>query len=132
MVLALVVATLLYGVQLNVSLLIVPAVLLCALMAISVGYGMALAIPNPILIGLITNTLIFVVLLFSPIVYPPSNLPDWLFTFHKLLPFYNMAMVIRAGLTVGLVSDLTRSFLVLGAWTAAGWAMTGWVIGRRR
>jgi ABC-2 type transport system permease protein len=132
MVLALVVATLLYGVQLNVSLLIVPAVLLCALMAISVGFGMALAIPNPILIGLITNTLIFVVLLFSPIVYPPSNLPDWLFTLHKFLPFYNMAVVIRAGLTVGLVSDLGRSFLVLGAWTAAGWAMTGWAIGRRR
>jgi ABC-2 type transport system permease protein len=132
MVLALVVATVLYGVQLNVSLLIVPAVLLCALMAISVGFGMALAIPNPILIGLITNTLIFVVLLFSPIVYPPSNLPDWLFTLHKVLPFYNMAVVIRAGLTVGLVSDLTRSFLVLGAWTVAGWAMTGWVIGRRR
>ena len=132
MVLALVVATLLYGVQLNVSLLIVPAVLLCALMAISVGFGMALAIPNPFLIGLISNTLIFVVLLFSPIVYPPSNLPDWLFTLHKVLPFYNMAVVIRAGLTVGLVSDLTRSFLVLGAWTAAGWAMTGWVIGRRR
>jgi ABC-2 type transport system permease protein len=132
MILALVVATVLYGVQLNVSLLIVPAVLLCALMAISVGFGMALAIPNPILIGLITNTLIFVVLLFSPIVYPPSNLPDWLFTLHKVLPFYNMAVVIRAGLTMGMVSDLTRSFLVLGAWTAAGWAMTGWVIGRRR
>jgi ABC-2 type transport system permease protein len=132
MVLALVVATLLYGVQLNVSLLIVPAVLLCALMAISVGFGMALAIPNPMVVGLITNSLIFVVLLFSPIVFPPSHLPDWLFTLHQFLPFYNMAVVIRAGLTVGLVSDLARSFLVLGAWTVAGWAMTGWVIGRRR
>jgi ABC-type uncharacterized transport system permease subunit len=64
-------------------------------------------------------------------VYPPSNLPDWLFTLHKALPFYNMAVVIRAGLTVGLVSDLTRSFVVLAAWTLAEWAMTGWGIGRR-
>jgi ABC-2 type transport system permease protein len=132
MVLSLVIATLLYGVQLSVSLLIVPAVMLCALMAISVGFGMALAIPNPMVVNLISNTLIFVVLLFSPIVYPPSHLPDWLFTVHQFLPFYNMAVVIRAGLTVGLVSDLAQSFLVLGAWTLAGWAMTAWVIGRRR
>jgi ABC-2 type transport system permease protein len=132
MVLSLVIATVVYSVQLSVSPVIVPAVLLCALMAISVGFGMALAIPNPMVVNLISNTLIFVVLLFSPIVYPPSHLPDWLFTLHQFLPFYNMAVVIRAGLTVGLVSDLTRSFLVLGAWTVAGWAMTGWVIGRRR
>jgi ABC-2 type transport system permease protein len=114
------------------GMVLVPAVLLCALMAISVGFGMALAIPNPMVVNLISNTLIFVVLLFSPIVYPPGHLPDWLFTVHQFLPFYNMAVVIRAGLTVGLVSDLTRSFIVLGAWTLAGWAMTGWVIGRRR
>jgi ABC-2 type transport system permease protein len=132
MVLSLVIATLVYGVQLSVSPLILPAVLLCALMAISVGFGMALAIPSPMVVNLIANSLIFVVLLFSPIVFPPSHLPDWLFTLHRFLPFYNMAVVIRAGLTVGLVSDLTRSFLVLGAWTVAGWAMTGWAIGRRR
>jgi ABC-2 type transport system permease protein len=83
-------------------------------------------------VSVITSALAFVVLLFSPIVYPPSHLPGWLCTIHQLLPFYNMAVVIRAGLSMGLVSDLTRSFLVLGAWTVAGWAMTGWVIGRRR
>ena len=132
MVVSLVVATLLYGVQLNVSLLIVPAVLLSALMAVSVGFGMALAIPNPMVVSVVTSALAFVVLLFSPIVYPPSHLPGWLFAIHQVLPFYNMAVVIRAGLSVGLVSDLTQAFAVLGAWTAAGWAMTGWVIGRRR
>lgn len=132
MVLSLVVVTLLYGVQLSVSLLIVPAVLLCALMAVSVGFGMALAISNPMVVSVITSALTFVVLLFSPIVYPPSHLPGWLFAVHQALPFYNMAVVIRAGLSVGLANDLTQSFLVLGAWTVAGWAMTGWGIGRRR
>jgi ABC-2 type transport system permease protein len=131
MVLSLVVATLLYGVQLSVSLLLVPAVLLSALMAVSVGFGMALAISNPMVVSVVTSALAFVVLLFSPIVYPPSHLPGWLFTVHQALPFYNMAVVIRAGLSVGLVSDLTRAFVVLGAWTVTGWAMTGWVVGRR-
>jgi ABC-type uncharacterized transport system permease subunit len=73
-----------------------------------------------------------IVLLFSPIVYPPSHLPGWLFAIHQVLPFYNLAVVIRAGLSVGLVSDLTQAFAVLAAWTVAGWAMTGRVIGRRR
>jgi ABC-2 type transport system permease protein len=131
-VLALAVASWRYGVRLEISPLIVPGVLLSALMAISVGFGMALAISNPLLINLITNALLFIVLLFSPIVFPPSHFPEWLLTVHQALPFYNMAEVIRAGLSVGLVTDLTRSYLILLAWTIAGWAMTAWVVGRRR
>jgi ABC-2 type transport system permease protein len=50
----------------------------------------------------------------------------------QALPFYNMAEVIRAGLSTGLVTDLTRSYLILAAWTAAGWAMTALVVGRRK
>jgi ABC-2 type transport system permease protein len=131
-VLALVVAALRYGVHLSVSLQLLPAALLCALMAISVGYGMALAISNPLLINLITNALIFVVLLFSPIVIPAGNFPAWLLAVDKALPFYNMAELIRAGLTQGLVADLTRSYLILLAWTVVGWAMTAWIVGRRK
>ncbi len=130
-VLALVVASWRYGIRLSPSPQIVPATLLCALMAVSVGFGMALAIRNPLLINLITNALIFVVLLFSPIVFPPSHFPAWLLTVDQALPFYNMAQVIRAGLTTGLVTDLTRCYLVLFGWTIAGWAMTAWVVGRR-
>jgi len=131
-VLALAVASWRYGVRLDISPLIVPGTVLCALMAISVGFGMALAISNPLLINLITNALMFVVLLFSPIVIPPGHFPGWLLTADRALPFYNMAEVIRAGLCTGLVTDLTRSYLILAAWTAAGWAMTAWVVGRRK
>ena len=128
---ALAVAAWRYGIHLSISPQLAPAVSLSALMAVSVGFGMALAIRNPLVTNLIANALIFVVLLFSPIVFPPANLPDWLFAVDRALPFYNMAEVIRAGLTTGLVTDLTRSYLVLLAWTAAGWLMTTWVVGRR-
>lgn len=131
-VLALAVASWRYGIGLDISPLIVPGTALCALMAISVGFGMALAISNPLIINLITNALIFVVLLFSPIVIPASHFPAWLLAADRALPFYNMAEVIRAGLSTGLVTDLTRSYLILAAWTAAGWAMTAWVVGRRK
>lgn len=131
-VLALAVASWRYGIGLDISPLIVPGTVLCALMAISVGFGMALAISNPLIINLITNALIFVVLLFSPIVIPASHFPAWLLAADRALPFYNMAEVIRAGLSTGLVTDLTRSYLILAAWTAAGWAITAWVVGRRK
>ena len=131
MVLALIISAFRYRIRLSVSPEIGPAVLLCALMAISVGYGMAVAIPRPAITNLITNALTFVVLLFSPIVFPLSQLPGWLAAIHRALPFYNMAVVIRAGLTRGVVSGLTVSFLVLLAWTAAGWALTGWMVSRR-
>jgi ABC-2 type transport system permease protein len=129
---ALLVAAWRYDVPLSVSPLLIPAVLLCALMAITVGYGMSLAIPNPMVTDVVTNALMFVVLLFSPIVYPASQLPVWLATLHYFLPFYNMAVVIRAGLTSGVVAHVATSFLVLAAWTAAGAAATAWVVGRRR
>lgn len=130
-VLALVVASWRYGIHLTISAQIVPGIALCALMAVSVGFGMALVISDPLVTNLITNALVFVVLLFSPIVFPIGNLPAWLAAVDRALPFYNMAEIIRAGLTSGLVTDLARAYLILLAWTAAGWVMTALVIGRR-
>jgi ABC-2 type transport system permease protein len=131
-VLALVVAAWRYDVHLSISPLLVPAVVLCALMATTVGYGMALAISNPVVTNVVANALMFVVLLFSPIVFPASQLPAWLAEVHYVLPFYNMAVVIRAGLTSGVVANVATSFAVLAAWTVAGCAATAWVVGRRR
>jgi ABC-2 type transport system permease protein len=130
-VLALLVATWRYGIHLSLSPLLIPGVLLCALMSVTVGYGLALAIRNPLVTNVIVNALIFVVLLFSPIVYPASQLPGWLYDVHRVLPFESMATVIRAGLTTGLATDVGTAFLVLGAWTVAGCAVTAWVVGRR-
>jgi hypothetical protein len=63
---------------------------------------------------------------------PPTHLPGWLLHLQQVLPFYNMAVVIRAGLTTGLVDHVATSYLVLAGWTVAGPAATGWAIGRRR
>jgi ABC-2 type transport system permease protein len=120
-----------YSVHLSFSPVLVPAVLLCAVMAVTVGYGLALAIRNPMVVNVLVNALIFVVLLFSPIVYPASQLPGWLYDVQRVLPFYAMATVIRAGLTSGLATQVALSFLILGAWTVAGCLATAWVVGRR-
>jgi ABC-2 type transport system permease protein len=120
-----------YDVQLAVSWMVLPAFLLTSLMCASVGLGMAHAIKNPVITNLITNVLIFIVLLFSPISFPKSQFPQWLADVHEVLPFYHMANVIRASLTHGLVSDVWVSYAVLAGWTLAGWVATAWVVGRR-
>lgn len=129
--LALLVAVWRYGAHLAPSPLLAPAAGICALMSVTVGYGLALAISGPLVMNLVVNALVFFVLLFSPIVYPASQLPGWLYAVHRALPFYNMAAVIRAGLTTGVVSQVTTSFVVLAAWTVASCAATAWVVGRR-
>lgn len=120
-----------YGIDLQVSWLIVPAVLLTALMCASVGFGMAHAIENPVVINFIANMIIFFVLLFSPIIVPIAQFPDWLASIHRVLPFYHMAQVIRDALSNGFVTDVGTSYLVLGVWTLGGWMATAWVVGRR-
>jgi len=51
---------------------------------------------------------------------------------HRVLPFWHMSVVIRAGLTEGLVTtSVARSYVALGAWTVVSWLIAGWVVGRR-
>jgi ABC-2 type transport system permease protein len=131
MAVALVVASLRYDLDLAVSPAIAPAVFLTLLAGTLVGYALAHAIPNPMVTQLATQILIFVILGFSPINYPIDQLPDWFAAIHRGLPFHHMAVVVRDGLTVGLVTDVATSYLVLAAWTAGAAALAAWVLGRR-
>jgi ABC-2 type transport system permease protein len=121
-----------YGVTLHVSPLIVPAVLLTSLMAASVGAAIGHGVRDPMATSLIGNLIIFVVLLYTPVAFPPAQFPAWLVHLQQALPFYNMAIVLRGSLIAGLVTDLARSYAILGAWTLAGLAFAGWMCSRRR
>jgi ABC-2 type transport system permease protein len=125
------VATWRYDVALRPTWAFAGAVVLTALMTSSVGYGLGHAIKNPLLINLIGNLTIFFVLLFSPIVYPPEQLPGWLQAIHQVLPFQHMAATLRAGLTDGMITDVTGSYAVLVAWTVGAWALAAAIVGRR-
>jgi ABC-2 type transport system permease protein len=50
---------------------------------------------------------------------------------NEWLPFHHMAVVMRAGLTENLVTDVGRSYGVLAVYTLASSAVAAWVIGRR-
>jgi ABC-2 type transport system permease protein len=131
MLVALGVALLRYDLDLHVSPAIVPAVLLTLLTGTMIGYALAHALGNPMLIAAITQLFIFVILGFSPINFPADQLPGWLAALHRWLPLAPMADTVRAGLTVGVVEDVTRSYLVLGAWAAASVGATAAILRRR-
>jgi ABC-2 type transport system permease protein len=131
MVAALVVSDWRYDLALEVSWTVIPAVLLTIGTATMVGYAFAHAIPKPMVTQMITQLLIFVILGFSPINFPPENLPDWLVSVNQWLPFQHMAAVIRDSLTSGLVEDVVGSYVMLGAYAVASALVSAWVIGRR-
>jgi ABC-2 type transport system permease protein len=130
MAMALLIAGWRFGFQLQVSPTVIPAVLLTLVSATSIGFALAHAIDPPMVTSLVTNVLIFVILLFSPISFPADRLPVWLSTLHQGLPFEHAANLVRAGLTGG-AGDQTGSFAVLAAWAIASWLVTALVIGRR-
>jgi ABC-2 type transport system permease protein len=129
---ALVVADLRYDIGLDLAWSIVPAVALVSVMAISVGFAVGHGVRDPRVTNLITNILVFAVLLFSPIVVPIEQFPEWLAGLHRALPFYHMAQVLRGSLSDGLVSGVAASYLILMAWTVGSWAAAAWSLRRQR
>jgi len=131
-VLALIVANLRYDIDLVISIAILPGALLTLYTATMLGYAIAHSIKQPMLINLITQVTIFALTGFSPVNFPKEQLPGWLAGLNEVLPLLHMANVMRAGLTQGIVTGLTRSYVVLGLWAVAATVVTGWVLGRRQ
>jgi ABC-2 type transport system permease protein len=124
------VASLRFDLDLDISPLVVPALLLVALTCISVGYAIAYTIPV-MMVQVVTNLLLFFALLFSPINFPAERLPAWLATAHAYLPFASMAQAIRESLAPPDDGISPVPFAMLGAWCVLGLALAQWVMNRR-
>lgn len=119
-----------FGITLSVAPSIVPAALLVSLTAAAVGYGLAVT-AKPTVAQLVSQTLIFVVLLFSPISYPASRMPEWLQRVHEWLPIEPMADLMRATLDSQTFSVSARSVLVLVAWCILAVCAANYALRRR-
>jgi ABC-2 type transport system permease protein len=117
-VLAVVVGSLRFGLEMSVSPLVVPAFALVALTATGVGYALASVLP-PLVSGLISQVLIVFILMFSPLSFPAERLPDWLRAIHSILPIQAMGEVIRGSLASTTFPLVSGAFLLLGVWCAA-------------
>lgn len=127
---ALAVAALRFDLSFAVSPWVAVAVLLVALVTVAIGYGIAY-LAKPETTSIISNMIIIVALMFSPINYPAERLPDWLAAVHQWLPFQYMAQAMRETLDVPANGVPAMPFLVLAAWGIAGLALTYRVMTRR-
>ena len=110
--------------------LLVLASLLVTTMATAVGYAIAVLFPA-MLAQLISQVLVFFVLLFSPITFPASQLPEWFQTVHRLLPIQPAAELLRAGIASEDFTAQGRDLAVLSLWTVAGLLITTRALVRR-
>lgn len=128
--LALVAGVARYGIDLSIAPWALPAAVLVSLTAAAVGYAMAAVLP-PTIAQLMTQLLIFAILLFSPITFPAERLPDWLASLHRVLPVEPMAELIRAGLAQDAFAVPASSVAVLLAWCAGAVLLAAVALRRR-
>jgi len=130
-ILAVVLGAVYFDFSLSVSWLVIPAVVLISLCGSFAGYAMAMAVPRPMMAQVLTQIIVFVVMLFSPVMFPAERLPGWLQSVHTVFPIQYMADISRGTLT-DLDVNLGRAFTVVGAWFVAGLLVTWLVVRRRR
>lgn len=97
--------------------LLVTASVLTALTASAIGYAIAVTLPPP-LTQLVTQVLVFFVMLFSPVTFPANRLPGWFQAVHDVLPFRPAADLIRSGLLSDTYPMSARDLVVLLVWCA--------------
>lgn len=115
---AVIVAQLRYGFSYSFDWpLLVTASVLTALTASAIGYAIAVSMP-PLLTQLVTQVLVFFVMLFSPVTFPAGRLPGWFQIVHDVLPFRPAADLIRAGLLSDAYPVNLRDLIVLLTWCA--------------
>lgn len=111
--------------------LLIVASLLVTTMATAVGYAIAVSL-QPMLAQMVSQVLVFFVLLFSPIAFPAGQLPLWFQTVHSILPIQPAAALMRAGIASDTFAFSGSDLLVLVLWTALGLLITTWALVRRK
>ena len=87
---------------------------------------------KPQVTGQVTSFISIGILLFSPINFPLDRLPDALQSVHRVLPVSYMADLVRYSLTGSQGSAVGLAFAVVGAWCAAGLAVSYRAATKRR
>ena len=128
--LAVVIGSIRFGLDLQISPLVIPAVILVALTATSIGYALASLVP-PMVANMASQVLVVFILMFSPLNFPADRLPGWLATIHSVLPIQAMGELMRGTLASNAFPITPGAFFLLGTWCAATFAVTSIVLTRR-
>jgi ABC-2 type transport system permease protein len=119
-----------FGLDLQVSPLVVPAVLMVALTATCVGYAIASVLPYMLTV-IVTQALVVFVFMFSPLTFLPDKLPGWLEAIHRVLPVQAMGEVTRGTIAPNEFGLPLGAFLTLAIWCVIGFGVTYAAMSRR-
>lgn len=109
---------------------LLPATVLAVTTATAVGYAIAVVLP-PQGAMVMSQVLVFFVLLFSPLTFRVEQLPDWFQRVHEVLPVQAAGDAIRSGLAADQYPGQARDLLVLATWCSIGVALTMRALTRR-
>ena len=84
-----------FSVRLNVSILAVFILFLICLTMISLGFAIAYTF-SPNIVTLMSQLILMIGFMFSPIMYPASRLPDWINHLYHVFPFVPSVNLLRA------------------------------------
>jgi ABC-2 type transport system permease protein len=119
-----------FDLSVSIDPFLVLAVVLVSTGAAAIGYGIAYAV-KPVLVGVFTNLVLIIALMFAPVNYPAERLPAWLASVHEWLPFQYMAQAVRETIDVPAAGVPLLPFVVLATWAGIGLAITSRVMTRR-
>jgi ABC-2 type transport system permease protein len=119
-----------FGLDLQVSPLVVPAVLMVALTSTCVGYAIASLLPYMVTV-IVTQAIVVLVFMFSPLTFLPDKLPGWLEAIHRLLPIQAMGEVTRGTLASNQFPLPPGAWLTLAVWCVIGFGVTYAAMTRR-
>lgn len=129
--LSLLVGSLYFKVPLSFGLSGLLVVLLSGLTAMSVGYAMAVLLP-PKFTHLLSQILVFGIMLFSPISFPAERLPSWLAAVHHVLPIQHVAQTMRASFAPDYFTAGISSYLILLFWAVVCFSLSVLALKKRR
>ena len=129
--LAIIIGAAYYKFGLHINALVVPAFILTAVTGTLLGYVIALGAPKPEMAQILTQVFVFVIMIFSPVIYPLEQMPHWLQTVQRALPILYMADLTRGTLT-DLPSHIGQDFAVIGGWFLAALIVTNLLVRRRK
>jgi ABC-2 type transport system permease protein len=129
-VLAVILGAVRFSFSLDITWLVVPSAIFVATTGVFVGYSIAFGVPKPMMVNVITQIMVFIVMMFSPVMFPAENLPGWLQAVHTVLPIQYMADLVRGTLT-DLPVNMGLAFGVVGAWCAVCFMITYLIVRKR-
>ncbi len=119
-----------FGLDLQVSPLVIPAVLLVAVTSACIGYAIASVLPYMLTV-IITQAMVVFVFMFSPLTFLPDKLPAWMEAIHRFLPIQAMGEVTRGTLAANQFGLPAMAFVTLAVWCVIGFGVTYVAMTRR-